>query len=437
MVGTPEDALAARKAQDEPLSEFDQDIVGRSAFRLPIHLRADPEGLKRMTEQVRGYATCIEQTLDREDLSERSMMLELRMRWTALRSRYEAEWKPPTPKRPAPAIEAPAAAPPAQRGQVPATIPLDRFAVAPDLRSAIGAWLEWLGGERRCSPHTLASYGRDLGTFLDFLAEHLGGEPGLANLAGLTPADIRAYLARRSERVSASSRARGLSSLRGFFRFLARRGLAQNAAISVIRSPKQPKLVPKALTIADAEAVISAAADAGERAPWLAVRDVALVTLLYGAGLRIGEALALTRREAPIKAGTLRVSGKGGKQRDVPVLPAVAKAVRAYLAACPLRLELEGPLFVGRYYSPLAARSAQRLMARLRAGLGLPETATPHALRHSFATHLLAGGGDLRAIQELLGHVNLTTTQRYTAVDAERLCAVYDKAHPRANLTSS
>lgn len=316
----------------------------------------------------------------------------------------------------------------------PAPVPLDRFAAALDLRDAIGAWQAWLGSERRLSPHTLAAYGRDLAAFLDFVAEQTGDAPSLAALAALLPADFRAYLARVSNRLRASSRARLMAVVRNFFRFLARRGLAQNAAILLIRAPKLPKTLPKALSVDDASAVLAAAAVEGERAPWCAKRDVALVTLLWGCGLRISEALSLTRAEAPIEPGILTVTGKGDKQRMVPVLPTVADAVRDYLAACPLHVAPDGPLFVGWYGSPLIARSAQKIMARLRVQLGLVETATPHALRHSFATHLMAGGGDLRSIQELLGHASISTTARYLAASPEHIIEVFEKCHPRAKM---
>ncbi len=271
----------------------------------------------------------------------------------------------------------------------------------------------------------------DLAAFLDFLVEHLGAVPGLAKLGELAAADFRAALARRAARGGArSSAARFMSVVRGFFRFLDRRGFVHNPALATVRTPKLVPPVPKALSAEDADAVLDTAA-ALARAPWLGKRDVALFTLLYGCGLRLGEALSLTRREAPLAPGTITLTGKGGKARMVPVLPAVATAMRAYVAACP-DLAPDGPLFRGTRGGPLHPRLVQGQMAKLRAALGLPESATPHALRHSFATHLLAGGGDLRAIQELLGHASLSTTQRYTAVDAVRLAAVYDKAHPRA-----
>lgn len=305
-----------------------------------------------------------------------------------------------------------------------------RFAAADDLRAVIGLWIAWLGGERRASPHTLAAYGRDLAQFLDFLVEHLGELPSLATFDRLRAADYRAWLAHRAARLERTSLARGLSVIRGFVRFLERRDLAASPALAALRAPKLPRGVPKPLSVADAGEAITAPAGLVASA-WQAYRDVAVLTLLYGCGLRISEALGMTRGAAPLGA-EITVSGKGGKERLVPVLPAVRSAIADYLAACPLPLAPDGPLFVGARGGPLHPRLVQRRMQELRGALGLPETATPHALRHSFATHLLAGGGDLRAIQELLGHASLSTTQRYTAVDTERLFAVYETAHPRA-----
>jgi integrase/recombinase XerC len=310
-------------------------------------------------------------------------------------------------------------------------LPPARFSATPDLADAIAQWTSWLADERRASAHTIAAYGSDLAGFLDFLAEHRGVTPGLAELGALSPADFRAYLARRAAHgLMRSSTARALSMLRGFFRFLDRRHLARNPALAAVKTPRLPKSVPKALSAADAAAALEASEEA--RAPWIGKRDAAILTLLYGCGLRLAEALGLTRREAPLTPGTLSVTGKGNKTRRVPVLPAVADAVREYLRLCPWDLAPGDALFVGLRGGPLNPRLVQRRLQNLRAELGLPETASPHALRHSFATHLLAGGGDLRAIQELLGHASLSTTQRYTAVDAARLVAVYDKAHPRA-----
>jgi integrase/recombinase XerC len=317
-------------------------------------------------------------------------------------------------------------------GVTPAAIELARFAAKPDLQHAIADWLSWLTGERRASPHTLAAYGSDLAQFLDFMSEHRGGVPALCDLEALAPADFRAFLAARANaQLMRSSSARAMSVLRGFFRFLDRRGLVKNAALAAVRTPKLPKSLPRALSIDEAR-------DALERAPslasreWEGKRNLAIFTLLYGGGLRIGEALGLKRREAPVKAGAITITGKGNKTRLVPVLPQVAAAIVDYLAACPHELAPEGPLFVGLRGKALNPRQVQGQMAKLRLLLGLDERATPHALRHSFATHLLAEGADLRAIQELLGHASLSTTQRYTAVDAARLAAVYDKAHPRA-----
>jgi integrase/recombinase XerC len=314
----------------------------------------------------------------------------------------------------------------------PAPLPPARFAVTDDLATAIMRWFDWLETERRVSPHTLSAYGRDLASFLDFLTEHRGSIPDLAALTALLPADFRAWLARRvGDDIGRNSNARALSTLRNFFRFLERRGLAKNAALIAVKSPKLPKPVPKALTAGEAQTALDGVAGM-EREVWIAKRDLAILTLLYGAGLRIGEALALRRGEAPVAGTTLSVTGKGNKTRLVPILPAVAEAIADYVAACPHALVKDGPLFVGARGGPLHPRLIQGAMARLRAALGLPEYATPHALRHSFATHLLAGGGDLRSIQELLGHASLSTTQRYTKVDAARLLAVYDEAHPRA-----
>lgn len=314
----------------------------------------------------------------------------------------------------------------------PAPVPPEHYSAAPACRKAAAAWLDWLGTERRCSPHTLAAYSGDLARFFDFLTRHLGGVPDVAELAALRLADFRAYLAQRAGEGSAgSSSARALSVLRSFFRFLDRRGLAQNAALASVRSPKRPASLPNALSAEEAGEVLGGAEGADE-APWLGQRDLAIFTLLYGCGLRLAEALSLARREAPLAAGMMRIVGKGNKERVVPVLPAVADAVAAYVAACPYPLPADGPLFRGARGGPLNPRLVQRRMAEIRRLLRLPETATPHALRHSFATHLLAAGGDLRSIQELLGHASLSTTQRYTAIETAHLLAVYDKAHPRA-----
>jgi integrase/recombinase XerC len=314
----------------------------------------------------------------------------------------------------------------------PAPVPLVRFAAAQDLIEAIAAWQAWLGQERRASPHTVTAYGRDLAGFLEFLIEHQGEVPDLAALGALEAIDFRAYLARRARGGAArATSARKLSVLRSFFGFLAKRRIVDNAALAAIRSPKLGRSVPKALSESEINDALAQVATLESR-PWVGKRDLAILTLLYGCGLRIAEALILKRGDAPGPSGMLRVTGKGGKTRLIPVLPAVAEAVRDYLASCPLDLTRDDPLFVGLRGKTLNPRQVQATMAKLRVALGLPVHATPHALRHSFATHLLAGGGDLRAIQELLGHASLSTTQRYTAIDPARLLAVYDKAHPRA-----
>ena len=304
---------------------------------------------------------------------------------------------------------------------------------------AVADWQAWLRVERRASPHTLSAYGRDLVAFLRFLAEHLGGPASLADLAALRPADYRAWLARRAGAgLARTSTARALSTLRNFLRYLDRHGLAHNPAIGVIRGPRLPHAVPKAIAVDEAAELVALAsegtdADEGTGGGWIAKRDAAVVLLLYGCGLRIGEALGLNRWDAPATgAPAMTITGKGGKQRLVPLLPVVSEAVAAYLAACPFALPADGPLFVGVRGKRLGARAVQARLQTLRVTLGLPETTTPHALRHSFATHLLARGADLRAIQELLGHASLSTTQRYASVDATHLLRVYRSAHPRA-----
>jgi len=308
----------------------------------------------------------------------------------------------------------------------------ERLTAAADLAAAVADWQRWLRHERRASPHTLGAYGRDLAAFLAFLARHLGKPPALADLPRLTRADVRGWLAMRSAaELQASSTARALSVVRNFFRFLARNNGVDSALLSTVRTPRLPHAVPKALTPDEAAEVVDGLGDS-----WVAKRDTAILALLYGCGLRLGEALSLNRRDVPQGRGeemqTLTVTGKGRKQRAVPVLPAVAAAIDEYLAACPYGGDADAPLFRGVRGARLNPRLVQLRLQELRARLDLPESATPHALRHSFATHLLAGGGDLRAIQDLLGHASLSTTQRYTDVDTAALLAVYDKAHPRA-----
>ena len=308
--------------------------------------------------------------------------------------------------------------------------PLDEL-IDPGLAKAVERWRRWLADERRCSPHTCEAYGRDLDGFLRFLAGHIGGAPGLRDLESLKPLDFRAWLARLTgSGLERTSTARALSVVRGFFAWLERNDLAANHAIRALRTPKIPHSVPKALSVAEAAETVDMAGTIAAD-DWIGLRDIAILTLLYGCGLRIAEALSLTRGEAP-SGDAITVTGKGSKQRMVPILPVVRDAIDAYLNACPWRMEAGDPLFVGARGGPLNARIVQRQMQTLRGLLGLPETATPHALRHSFATHLLAMGGDLRSIQELLGHASLSTTQRYTEVDAGRLLEEYRATHPRA-----
>jgi integrase/recombinase XerC len=297
---------------------------------------------------------------------------------------------------------------------------------ADDLKAA---WLAALTHERRASAHTLRAYGDDLTRFLTFLAEHLGGRVDARALAKLSAADIRAFITRRrGEGLGPRGVQRALAAIRGFFRFLAREGIADNAAARAVRTPRIPRTLPRPLSVDDAARAI---AEAGTREiDWLAARDIALLTLLYGAGLRISEALALTRGAVPL-GPTLTVLGKGRKERVVPVLDAVRDAVADYAAKIPFAGGPQAPLFVSRRGKAMSPREAQALMQLLRGRLGLSERATPHALRHSFATHLLAGGGDLRAVQELLGHASLSTTQTYTQIDTAKLMEVYAKAHPR------
>ena len=307
---------------------------------------------------------------------------------------------------------------------------------ARDVAAEVGRWLAHLGAERRMSTKTVEAYERDVRQFLAFLTEHLGDAPNLGKLAKLAPADVRAFMAaRRTEGTSSRSLMRALAGVRSFARFLERNGKGKVGALAAVRAPKLPKTLPKPLAIASAKRIVDADLRAGEtREPWIIARDCAVLALLYGCGLRISEALGLRRGDlpAPGSGDVIAITGKGNKQRRVPLLPQVAKLIADYVAVCPYELPTDGLLFVGAKGRPLSPRIAQLVMQRLRGALSLPDTATPHALRHSFATHLLARGGDLRAIQELLGHASLSTTQIYTAVDTERLLEVYRSTHPRA-----
>jgi integrase/recombinase XerC len=313
---------------------------------------------------------------------------------------------------------------------------LDLPFTAPELAAELVRWLAYLAAERRMSPKTVEAYGRDVRQFLAFLGEHLGRRVTLAALAKLEPLDVRAFMAaRRADGISSRSLMRMLAGARSFARFLERSGKGKVGALAAVRAPKLAKTLPKPLGIAAAKRIADTDLRAGEeREPWVLARDAAVLALLYGCGLRISEALSIKRKDAPTPGGSdvITVIGKGNKARMVPVLAQVASLVAEYVELCPYDLPADDPLFVGAKGGPLSPRVVQLTMARLRGALGLPDTATPHALRHSFATHLLARGGDLRAIQELLGHASLSTTQIYTAVDTERLLEVYRSAHPRA-----
>lgn len=300
-----------------------------------------------------------------------------------------------------------------------------------DVRALADAFLLHLKAERRASAYTVRNYTAALGRFLDFLAAYLGRPPGRAALQRLDARAFRSFLAsRKAEGLDASTLKLDLSALRSFFAYLRRREGIENDAISAMRGPRMEERLPRPVSAADARALIEATQE-GDEPPWIKARDAALFTLLYGAGLRISEALSLRWSDTPLSE-RLRIIGKGAKARDVPVIAPVREAVAAYCKVCPHPPEEGGALFLSIRGKPLSARLAQRAMERYRKRLALPDSATPHALRHAFATHLLAAGGDLRAIQELLGHASIAATQRYTKVDAAQILSVYDEAHPRA-----
>ena len=318
----------------------------------------------------------------------------------------------------------------------PASSPLELTCADQTIALEMTRWLSHLRAERRLSPKTSEAYARDLRQFLDFLCEHWGKRVTLAGFAALEASDVRAFMAmRRGSDIGSRSLMRALAGLRSFGRFLEREGKGKVGALSAIRAPKVGKSLPKPIHMMAAKRFADAEERAGEtRDPWIWARDAAVMALLYGSGLRISEALDLKRRDVPLPGAgdVLVVTGKGNKTRMVPVLQNVLALVQDYVAMCPHPLPAEGPIFVGARGGPLSARIIQLTMERLRGALGVPDSATPHALRHSFATHLLSRGGDLRAIQELLGHASLSTTQIYTGIDSERLLEVYKAAHPRA-----
>lgn len=299
----------------------------------------------------------------------------------------------------------------------------------PDLAGHVADWLAQLTHEKRASEHTVGAYRRDLLAFLSFVTGHHARQVDLDGLMALGAPDFRSWLAARAGKARTST-ARAVSAVRSFYRYLDKQDVAHNPAVTALRAPKLPHSVPKPLSVAETTDLLGVVQDDSPE-PWIAARDSAVLTLIYGCGLRVSEALNLNRNAAPFSA-TVVITGKGNKERVLPILPVVRDAVDSYLALSPYVLQPDDPLFVGKKGKRLSPRIVQLLIQRLRPALGLPETATPHALRHSFATHLLAGGGDLRSIQELLGHASLSTTQRYTEVDAARLLDVYDAAHPKA-----
>lgn len=310
------------------------------------------------------------------------------------------------------------------------------FMGEPALKTALSGWLEWLTSERRAAPKTVQSYSRDVQGFLIFLGEHLGFVPGVKDLEHLKPTDFRAFLAHENAQgKSRTTIAHKMSTLRTLFRYFDKNQVLSNAAVGAVRTPRVPKSIPKALGVIEALEMVECA-DVLTDEPWVGKRDRALLTLLYGCGLRLGEALGLNIGDLPATTArhsdAMTIMGKGGKERVVPILPAVHKAVDDYLRATPFPMPPGSALFLGVRGKRLNPGTAQAAVRKLREFLNLPDTATPHALRHSFATHLLAGGGDLRTIQELLGHASLSTTQRYTDVDQARLQAVYNRTHPRA-----
>jgi integrase/recombinase XerC len=303
--------------------------------------------------------------------------------------------------------------------------------LSPAWRSALASWLDHLQAIDGMAGNTLDAYRTDVLGFLSFLQIHHGESQGIGPLARVTVADMRAWMAHeRGRGLAPRSLARGLSSVKGFMRWLADREGFDPTAVLATRAPKFRKKLPRPLAVDAAQAMLDTVETQAVE-PWIAARDAAVVTLLWGCGLRISEALALDGADVPV-GEALRIRGKGGKERIVPVIAPARAAVASYAAACPFPPERGQPLFRGARGGPLNPRLVQKAMERARLQLGLPSTATPHAMRHSFATHLLSAGGDLRAIQELLGHASLSTTQAYTAVDTARLMEVYARTHPRA-----
>ncbi len=303
--------------------------------------------------------------------------------------------------------------------------------LAQDVIEAMERWQSWLRDEKRVASHTANSYAFDVRNLFHFLNTHRAGQISLKMLASLTLADFRAWLAHNASKdIGAASRARAVAGVRNFFRWLDRTGQLHNPAIELLKTPKAPRRLPRPVSEQEAKNIVSKAPDSAKE-DWLGLRDEALFTVLYAAGLRIGEALSLTRNGIEGR-DRIVVKGKGSKERSVPLLPIIHEVLKKYLAACPYALKDDAPVFIGARGDKLNPAVAERSLRNLRRQLGLPDSVTPHALRHSFATHLLASGADLRSLQELLGHSSLSTTQLYTKVDAQQLAGVYRAAHPRA-----
>lgn len=311
----------------------------------------------------------------------------------------------------------------------------DALSIDPEVAAMAQAWCDWLAHEKRQADLTVKSYRSDLFAFLSFCADHLGGSPSLDQLIDMKTTDFRAWLAaRHRDGLAKASVARGLAALRSFYSYLDRHHGRHNPAIKALHTPRLDRRLPRPLSSDQANDLVTSASAVSDQ-DWIGKRDTALLVLLYGAGLRIGEAIGLDRGtvgDEPSNLRQLTVTGKGGKQRLVPILPVIAAAIADYLASCPYPLHTSSPLFVGLRGKRLQPALVRRQVQALRRMLGLPESATPHALRHSFATHLLTDGADLRTIQELLGHASLSTTQGYTGLDRERLMRLYENAHPRA-----
>lgn len=309
---------------------------------------------------------------------------------------------------------------------------LELLSLTDELKTTLAAWREWMAVEKRMAAHSVAAYQADVQQFLSFLIEYRGGQKiGLPELAGLSLTDFRAWLAHAASRqLQAASRARALAAVRSLFRWLDRTGRLHNPAIGLLRAPKLARRLPRPVSEEQAQEIIATPPELAQT-DWIGLRDEALFTLLYGAGLRISEALAMTHNDLA-QGFRVKVTGKGNKQRIVPLLPLVRKAIETYLAACPFPVKGNAPIFLGSRGQPLNPGVAQRQLRGVRRSLGLPDNVTPHALRHSFATHLLASGADLRSLQELLGHSSLSTTQLYTRIESVQLAETYRAAHPRA-----